>query len=51
MNMVDKPGSEVVSFFSPAKGSCVYIGTFPLVGADVSLGGTTNPAEVLKNIS
>ncbi len=50
LNMVDKPGSEVVSLFSPAKGSCVYIGTFPLIGADVSL-GTPNPADVLKNIS
>jgi Rhs element Vgr protein len=52
LNLVDKPGKEVVSLVSPKMNSRVYIGTFPSVGADVSLDGgssSNTPTEILQN--
>jgi type VI secretion system secreted protein VgrG len=37
MNLVDKPGKEAVSLYSPASKSGIYIGTFPPSGPDVTL--------------
>lgn len=50
MNMVDKPGKEVVTLYSPAKTSCIYIGTFPSTGADVTL-SVINPTNVLNKVT
>lgn len=49
MNMVDKKGKEVVTLYSPAKSSCIYIGTFPSTGPDVSL-SAIDPSKVLHNL-
>lgn len=52
MNMVDKPGQEAIALYSPKKSSAIYIGTFPLVGTDVSLveQKTSDPASVIENL-
>lgn len=50
MNMVDKPGQEVIAIYSPAQTSGIYIGTFPTVGPDVSL-SAVDPVKVLKSIT
>lgn len=52
LNMVDKPGRELVSLYSPQKNSFLYIGTFPSTGADVSIGGgsSKSPADILQSI-
>lgn len=49
MNMVDKKGKEVVALYSPAKASCIYIGTFPSTGPDVSL-GSIDPTKVIGKL-
>jgi type VI secretion system VgrG family protein len=53
LNMVDKPGKEVVNLYSPMKNSCIYIGTFPSVGPDVSLAdgqSDRTPADILHSV-
>ncbi len=50
MNMVDKPGKEVVTLYSPAKTSCIYIGTFPSTGPDVTL-SAIDPTKVLNKVT
>lgn len=54
LNMVDKPGKEVVSLHSPVKNSSIFLGTFPSSGPDVSLANpdssSSDPAELLQNL-
>lgn len=54
LNMVDKPGQEVVNLRSPVMNSSIFIGTFPSVGDDVTLSSPnasdSDPAEILNNL-
>lgn len=52
MNMVDKPGQEAIALYSPKMNSAIYVGTFPLTGADVSLDDTksSDPVSIIENL-
>lgn len=49
MSLVDRPGKEGVTMYSPVAGSCVYIGSFPISGHDVTP-ATSNPTDVISNV-
>lgn len=53
LNMVDKPDHKAVGIFSPASRSGIYVGTFPLIGQDVSLSDpdADTPVDVLDDLA
>lgn len=53
LNMVDKPGEEAISLYSPRMRSAIYIGSFPPSGPDVELeepAQKTDPAAIIEKL-